>query len=171
MLKDQITTALRIKGVDDVAIRLARCCNPLPGDPVLGYITRGRGVSVHRQDCPNMLNYLKTEKDRTLEAEWADSSGVYYVELEVKAFDRARLTTDVMNEIAEARIQINSVFSRVTKNNQAVMNLKLEIKDLSRLQAVIQRILNVKDVLEVKRVLPGETRGELLAGRSAKGKF
>lgn len=168
-IKDRVTTALRIKDVDDVAIRLARCCNPLPGDKVLGYITRGRGVSVHRADCPNMLNYLRTEKDRILEVEWADSSGVYYVELEVKAFDRERLTTDVMNEIAEARIQINSVFSRATKNNQALINLKLEIKDLNRLQAVTQRILGVRDVLEVRRVLPGEMRGESLAGRSTKG--
>ncbi len=168
-VKDRVTNALRIKGVDDVAIRLARCCNPLPGDQVLGYITRGRGVSVHRKDCPNMQNYLQNEKDRILEVEWADTSGIYYVELEVKAFDRARLTTDVMNEIAEARIQINSVFSRATKNNQAVINLKLEIKDMSRLQAVIQRILNVRDVLEVRRVLPGEMRGESLAGRSSKG--
>lgn len=154
------TTALRVRGVDDVAIRLARCCNPLPGDDVLGYITRGRGVSVHRRDCPNMLHYLKMEKDRVLEVEWADASGVYNVELEVSAFDRPRLTTDVLNEIADARIQINSVYSRATKNNLALMNFKLEINDLGRLQAVIHRIQKVKDVIEVRRVLPGESRGE-----------
>jgi GTP pyrophosphokinase len=67
--------ALSIKGVDDVAIRLAHCCNPLPGDRVLGYITRGRGVSVHRTDCPNLQNYLRHEKERVIEVEWADCSG------------------------------------------------------------------------------------------------
>ncbi|MEQ8173554.1 MAG: bifunctional (p)ppGpp synthetase/guanosine-3',5'-bis(diphosphate) 3'-pyrophosphohydrolase [Syntrophomonadaceae bacterium] len=154
------TTALRVRGVDDVAIRLARCCNPLPGDDVLGYITRGRGVSVHRRDCPNMIHYLRMEKDRVLEVEWADASGVYNVELEVSAFDRPRLTTDVLNEIADARVQINSVYSRATKNNLALMNFKLEINDLGRLQAVIHRIQKVKDVIEVRRVLPGEARGE-----------
>ncbi|HWP98533.1 MAG TPA: bifunctional (p)ppGpp synthetase/guanosine-3',5'-bis(diphosphate) 3'-pyrophosphohydrolase [Syntrophomonadaceae bacterium] len=154
------TSSLRVKGVDDVAIRLAHCCNPLPGDDVLGYITRGRGVSVHRRDCPNMQHYLRSEKDRILEVEWADTSGVYNVELEVSAFDRPRLTTDVLNEIAEARVQVNSVYSRVTKNNLALMNFKLEINDLGRLQAVIHRIQKVKDVIEVRRVLPGETRGE-----------
>lgn len=154
------STALRIKGVDDVAIRLARCCNPLPGDSVLGYITRGRGVSVHRKDCPNMQNYLKNEKDRIIEVEWADNRGLYCVELEVKAMDRSMLTTDVMTIIADTRIHINSVFSRVTRNNLAVMNFKLEIKDISQLQAVMQRIQKVKDVMEVKRVLPGEIRGE-----------
>lgn len=158
--RDRETGAVRVKGVDDVAIRLAHCCNPLPGDTILGYITRGRGVSVHRVDCPNMLNYLKNEKDRLLEVEWADDVGVYTVELEVRAIDRARLTSDVMDVVADVRIHINSIFSRVTKNNQAVMNLKLEIKDLSKLQAVIERIQKVKDVLEIRRVLPGEIRGD-----------
>lgn len=158
--RDKETGALRIKGVDDVAIRLSRCCNPLPGDQVLGYITRGRGVSVHRQDCPNLHNYLRTEKDRVIEVEWAEERGVYTVELEVKAIDRSRLTTDIMTIIADMRIHILSVFSRATKNDLAIINLKLEIKDMSHLQAVIQRIQKVKDVLEVHRVLPGEVRGE-----------
>lgn len=154
------SSALRIKGVDDVAIRLSRCCNPLPGDPVLGYITRGRGVSVHRQDCPNLINYLRTEKDRIIEVEWVEERGIYTVELEVKAMDRSRLTADVMNVIADMRINILSVFSRVTKNNLAIMNLKLEIKDMSHMHAVMQRIQKIKDILEVRRVLPGEVRGD-----------
>lgn len=157
---DNETSALRIKGVDGVAIRLAHCCNPLPGDPVSGYITRGRGVSVHRNDCPNLQNYLRQEKDRLIEVEWSDNRGTYIVELEVKAFDRARLTTDVMTVIADTRIQINSVFSRVTRNNLAVMNFKLEIKDISQLQAIIQRIQQIQDILEVRRTAPGEIRSE-----------
>ncbi|KUG03541.1 gtp pyrophosphokinase, (p)ppgpp synthetase i [hydrocarbon metagenome] len=158
--REREATALRIKGVDDVAIRLARCCNPLPGDSVLGYITRGRGVSVHRRDCPNMLNYLKKEKERTIEVEWADDKGLYSVELEVRALDRPRLTADVMVEINETRIHILSVFSRVTKNNWVVMNFKLEIKDIGHLQAVMQRIQKIRDVVEVRRVLPGEVRSD-----------
>jgi len=158
--KDRETSSLKIKGVDDVVIRLAHCCNPLPGDEVLGYITRGRGVSVHRRDCPNLINYLRSEKDRVMEVEWASESGIYVVELEVKAVDRPRLTTDVMNVIADTRIQINSVFSRVTKNGLALINLKLEVVDMDHLTAVKQRIQKVKDVLEVRRVLPGEIRGE-----------
>lgn len=157
---DKETSALRIKGVDGVAIRLAHCCNPLPGDQVRGYITRGRGVSVHRDDCPNLQNYLRQEKDRIIEVEWADNRGTYIVELEVKAFDRPRLTTDVMIVIADTRIQINSVFSRVTRNNLAVMNFKLEIKDITQLQAVVQRIQQIQDILEVRRTMPGEIRSE-----------
>lgn len=153
--------ALKVKGVDEVAIRLSRCCNPLPGDPVLGYITRGRGISVHRQDCPNLINYLKTEKDRIIEVEWDEEErGLYTVELEVRAIDRVRLTTDVMNILADMRIHIHSVYSRVAKNDVAVMNFKFEIKDLGHLQAVMQRIKKEKDVLEVHRVLPTDMRGD-----------
>lgn len=149
-------SSLRVKGISNVMTRLARCCNPLPGDDVLGYITRGRGVSVHRVDCPNMQHYLEKEKDRTIEVEWADEKGLYIVELEVEALDRPRLTTDVMNVIADARIHIDSVFSRVTKNDMAVINLKLEIKDMGHMLAVKQSIQKVKDVINVRRVLPGE---------------
>jgi len=157
---DREVTALRIKGVDDVAIRLARCCNPLPGDIVLGYITRGRGVSVHRQDCPNMKSYRKNEPYRIIEVEWADDKGTYSVELEVKALDRPRLTADVMLEISDTRVHISSVFSRLTKDNWVVMNFKIEIKDIDHLQAVMQRIQKIRDVVEVRRVLPGEMRGD-----------
>ena len=158
--RDKDAQGLRIKGVDAVAIRLARCCNPLPGDQILGYITRGRGVSVHRRDCPNMQSYMQSEPDRMIEVEWADDRGVYGVELEVRAIDRPRLTTDVMIVIADTKIHINSVYSRITKHDRVIMNFKLEIKDMSHLQAVIQRIQKVRDVVDVKRVLPGEYRSE-----------
>jgi len=152
------TKALRIKGVDDVVIRLAHCCNPLPGDDVLGYITRGRGVSVHRQDCPNLQNYLRNENNRILEVEWAAEQGHYIVEMEIDATDRARLTSDVMTVIADMRIPVNSVFSRATRNGQALMNLKLEITDMSQLNSVKQKILKVKGITDVRRVVPGEGR-------------
>jgi len=152
------TKALRIKGVDDVVIRLAHCCNPLPGDEVLGYITRGRGVSVHRQDCPNLQNYLRNENNRILEVEWAAEQGHYIVEMEIDAMDRARLTSDVMTVIADMRIPVNSIFSRATRNGQALMNLKLEITDMSQLNSVRQKILKVKGITDVRRVLPGENR-------------
>ncbi len=160
-IKDKDSTSLKVKGVDGVAIRLARCCNPLPGDPVLGYITRGRGVSAHHKDCPNMVNYAKSEADRILEVEWvSDKKGTFNVEVEINAFDRPRLTTDVLNEIADSHILVNSVFSRATKNNQALMNFKLEINDLDRLQALLHRLQRIEDVIGVRRVLPNENRGE-----------
>ena len=159
-VKERETTALRIEGVDDVLIRLAHCCNPLPGDSVLGYITRGRGVSVHRADCPNMQHYLKSEPQRIMEVVWSgEEKGFFSVELEVRAQDRSHLTTDVMNMIADFHVHIQSIYSRATnKNNMAVINLKLEIRDMAQLNAIKQRIAKVRDVYEVRRVLPGEER-------------
>lgn len=156
--KERVTRSLRVKGVDDIVIRLAHCCNPLPGDDVLGYITRGRGVSVHRLDCPNMQNYLRNEGDRTLEVEWASDKGNYVVEIEIDAVDRDRLTSDVMTVIADMRIPVNSVFSRATKNGLAVMNVKLEIMDMAQFNAVRQRVQKVKGIREIRRVLPGDSR-------------
>ncbi|NLN87960.1 MAG: bifunctional (p)ppGpp synthetase/guanosine-3',5'-bis(diphosphate) 3'-pyrophosphohydrolase [Syntrophomonadaceae bacterium] len=156
--QERVTRSLRVKGVDDIVIRLAHCCNPLPGDQVLGYITRGRGISVHRSDCPNMQSYLNNEANRVLEVEWASDKGNYLVELEIEAFDRDRLTSDVMTVIADMRIPVNSVFSRATKNGQAVMNLKLEILDMAQLSAVKQRVQKVKGIRDIRRVLPGDNR-------------
>ncbi|MCX5780578.1 MAG: bifunctional (p)ppGpp synthetase/guanosine-3',5'-bis(diphosphate) 3'-pyrophosphohydrolase [Firmicutes bacterium] len=158
-IQERETRALKIKGVDDVVIRLAHCCNPLPGDAVLGYITRGRGISVHRQDCPNLQNYLRNESGRVMEVEWAAEKGNYIVEMEIDATDRARLTSDVMTVIADMKVPVNSIFSRVTKNGLALMNLKLEIKDMEQLNTVKQKILKVKGINEVRRVVPGESRG------------
>lgn len=157
--------ALKVKGVDDVAIRLGRCCNPLPGDPVSGYITRGRGVSVHHKECSNMQAYMRTEPERVIEVEWMQEKGSYSVEIEVKAMDRAGLTGDVVMVLYDAKIPVNSVFSRATRNDQAQINLKVDIKDLNQLSAVLQRLLKVKDVYDVRRVLPGESkRGDDDAG-------
>lgn len=154
--RKQTGYGVNVKGVQDVETRLAHCCNPLPGDEIIGYITRGKGVSVHRLDCPNIQAHFrhKTEIDRLVEVEWNYSNqGVYTVEIEVTAVDRPRLTMDVMGVIAEAHIPINSIFSRALRNSKlASMKLKLEIKDPQHLQAIMQRIAKVRDVMEVRRI-------------------
>jgi len=153
--KDKPSNAVRVKGVEDVVARLSHCCNPLPGDEVIGYITRGKGVSVHRLDCPNIKAHARTEADRIVEVDWVSSKPtVYTVEIEVTAIDRARLTADVVTIIADAHIGLHSVFSRATRNSMATINLKLQIKDLDHLQAIMQRISKVRDVVEVRRVVP-----------------
>ena len=153
--RDKPSTAVRVKGVEDVMARLSHCCNPLPGDEIIGYITRGKGVSVHRVDCPNIKAHARTEADRIVEVDWISANPtVYMVEIEVTAIDRARLTADVVTIIADAHITLHSVFSRATRNSMATINLKLQIKDLDHLQAIMQRISKVKDVVEVRRVVP-----------------
>lgn len=161
-VRKKSTTAKRgagvtIKGIQDLEARFAHCCNPLPGDKIIGYITRGRGVSVHRRDCPNVQAHRQndTDRERLIEVEWDDDNqGVYTAEVEVVAIDRPRLTMDVMAVVAEAKIPINSIFSRaVRKTKLATIKLKVEIKDPEHLQAIMQRISQIRDVMEVRRVI------------------
>ncbi|MHB8171558.1 MAG: RelA/SpoT family protein [Thermincolia bacterium] len=146
---------IMIKGIENVMIRLARCCNPVPGDNIVGYITRGRGVSVHRADCHNVIHHSKDEEERMIEVAWDDSfQSSFLIKLEIDAMDRAGLLTDVMQVVFELKISANDVHARGTKNNRAAIDLLLEIKNLGQLEYIMGRIKKVKDVFEVRRVVP-----------------
>ncbi len=148
---------IKVRGVEDVMIRLSHCCNPLPGDLIIGYITRGRGVSVHRIDCPNALYHMQEEQGRIVDVSWdKDPDTTYQVEIEVFAVDRARLAMDVMTTVADMKITINSVRARAIRNNNALVNLKIEIKSLEQLKSVIEKVKRVKEVLDVYRVTPNK---------------
>mgnify|MGYP000158889931 CR=1 FL=1 len=146
---------VRIKGVDDVMIRFARCCNPLPGDKIIGYITRGRGVSIHREDCPNVCSYLALEPERLVEAAWDESdSNTFQVEIMITAVDRAKLTSEIINTVSDAKIQITAINARIKKNGTAVIDLKININNLEQLNSIVEKIYRIKDVVEVRRVTP-----------------
>nr|MDA8236160.1 bifunctional (p)ppGpp synthetase/guanosine-3',5'-bis(diphosphate) 3'-pyrophosphohydrolase [Clostridia bacterium] len=147
---------IMVKGIENVMIRLARCCNPVPGDNIVGYITRGRGVSVHRADCHNVLHHSKDEEERMIEVAWDNAfQSSFLIKLEIDAMDRAGLLTDVMQVVCELKISANDVHARGTKNNRAAIDLLLEIKNLGQLEYIMSRIKRVKDVFEVRRVVPG----------------
>jgi GTP pyrophosphokinase len=153
------TNGVVVRGVDNVMIRMSRCCNPLPGDPIIGYITRGRGVSVHRRDCPNARHHLQEEEGRMVEVAWDSSLPEgFTAELEIEARDRNRLTSDILNAVADIRVPIHAIHSRGMKNGMAMTNMKVEIKNLDHLQYVVDRIARVKDVTEIHRVTPGQDR-------------
>ncbi|ABZ84401.1 GTP pyrophosphokinase [Heliomicrobium modesticaldum Ice1] len=159
---------VRVRGVDNVLIRFSRCCNPLPGDEIIGYITKGRGVSIHRVDCTNVVNMSEEERERIVEVAWdATSQATYQVEIEVIAMDRERLTTDVMLSVADTKTSINSIYSRATKNKMAQINMVVEIRDLGHLKFLMDKVSRVRDVLEVRRLTPNtkaERDGESLLG-------
>jgi GTP pyrophosphokinase len=147
-------TGVRVRGVDNVLINFGRCCTPLPGDRIVGYITRGRGVTVHRQDCPN-IEFLRSHPERMLEVAWETAAeGVYQVEIEVEAFDRVGLLKDIMAAIAETKTNALSVNARVRKDKVVVTNLVLDIRSVSQLHAVIQKVEKVPEVFSVARVVP-----------------
>jgi GTP pyrophosphokinase len=125
----------------------------VPGDPIIGYITRGRGVSVHRTDCPNVKGNDETE--RRIEVSWSDTpEGSYQVEIEVEAIDRMNLLTNIMNTVSETRTNIASVNARTTKNRTANVSLVVDIKDVPHMESVMNRIRKVNGVLSVHRATP-----------------
>ncbi|MGB9886857.1 MAG: RelA/SpoT family protein [Moorellales bacterium] len=149
------TSGVRVPGVGNVEVRLAHCCHPLPGDSIRGYVTRGRGVSVHRADCPNLAYHQGTEPERIIEVTWEDNAeSVYEVQIAALAVDRPRLTADIMTAIADTKTIVNAVHARATRNNLATVDLKIEISNLEQLQYIMDKVRRIRDVLEVKRVTP-----------------
>lgn len=145
---------VRVKGVDNLLIRFSRCCNPVPGDEIVGYVTRGRGISVHRTDCPNILHAKLDGENRLLEVEWESSpTNSYNVDIEVTGLDRRGMMNEVLNVIAETKTDITAVTGRTDKNKMAVMNLSINIRNVDHLHAVVERIKRVPDVYTVRRVM------------------
>ncbi len=146
---------LRVRGVDNVLMTLARCCMPLPGDDVVGYITRGRGVTIHRRDCRN-LAYLQQHGERLLEVEWEPSpDGSYPVEIQVEALDRVGLLKDVLSAVADTRTNVLSVNAHVRRDKVGVIHLTVDIRNVGQLTAVLQRIGKLPDVYRVERLGAG----------------
>lgn len=144
-----------VKGETGLLVRLARCCNPVPGDEIIGFITRGRGVSVHRGDCLNILNN-KEEFERVIEVAWEGSPDqVYPVTVEVTGNDRLGLLPDIMLLSAESKIHISTINAKVQKNKVAVITLSFELKNLSQLELMMTKIRRVKDVYTVHRSVQG----------------
>lgn len=146
------SNGIRVKGLGDMVVRFSRCCSPVPGDPVIGFITRGRGVTVHRLDCPNMQD-LSKDPDRLIEVSWDENySAAHPVEVKITALDRPGLLADIVSIVAEARINMISTASRANKNKLASLDLVMEIKDAQQLQYVLQKMRKVRDVMTVERV-------------------
>ncbi len=144
---------VRVRGADNVLTKFSRCCTPLPGDRIIGYVTRGRGVSIHRQDCPNVKS-LRAHPERLIEVEWESvPEGSYQVELEVAAFDRVGLLKDILAAIADSKTNVVSVNARVRKDKVGVVNVVLDIRNVAQLHTVMQKVGKVPEVYSVERVL------------------
>jgi GTP diphosphokinase / guanosine-3',5'-bis(diphosphate) 3'-diphosphatase len=152
------SSGIRIAGVDDVLVRLSKCCSPVPGDPIMGFVTIGRGVSVHRADCPNTAS-LNAAPERILEAEWLDRSQLTHaVDIEIEANDRSGLLQDVLGVAAEQKTQISSVNARAKRDKSALISMTAQITDLEHLHTLLRKLSNIKDVRNVWRVTKREAR-------------
>lgn len=146
------SSGIRVRGMDNVEIRFSGCCNPLPGDDIIGYITRGKGVSIHRTDCPNIKYFKEKETHRLIEAAWDEmQESTFQVELHVMAMNRPKLAMDIMAIVQEQKIVLNAINAR-NKKGHADVELKLEIRSLEQLHTIKNRIQAIKDVISVERV-------------------
>jgi GTP pyrophosphokinase len=151
-------SGIRIAGVDDVLVRLSKCCSPVPGDPIMGFVTIGRGVSVHRADCPNVA-YMNGAPERILEAQWAASTEITHaVDIEIEASDRAGLLQDVMGVCSELKTSVSTVNAKVKRDKNALIALTAQITDLDHLHHLLRKFGNLKDVRAVYRVTKREAR-------------
>jgi GTP diphosphokinase / guanosine-3',5'-bis(diphosphate) 3'-diphosphatase len=150
---------VHVEGLDDVMVRLARCCTPVPGDEIIGFITIGRGVSVHRSDCANAAS-LSTEKgDRLIEVEWdRDSVGVFVASIEVEALDRSKLLRDVSTVLSDHHVNILASSSHTGSDRVARLRFDFELADPSHLESLLTTVKKVDSVFDAYRLLPGQKR-------------
>ena len=140
-----------VKGIDNCLVKLSKCCNPLPGDDIVGYITKGRGVSVHRIDCTN-INDLISEENRIIDVEWYNGNKVsYQAEVEINSNDRVGLLLDILKEIGTTKAKILGVNTKTTKERIAKIDVTMEVENLEELNKAIKVIRKVDSVYEVRR--------------------
>ncbi len=142
-----------VKGIDNCLVRLSRCCNPVPGDSIVGYITRGRGVSVHRTDCPNIVAMSELE-NRVIDVRWAEKSkSSYIVDISIKAVDNSNLLLQIAKLIAESKLPMKAINARTTRDNYELIDLTVEITDRSELDKLAKKINSMENVVEVSRTV------------------
>lgn len=147
------TVGITVKGVDNIMIRFAKCCNPVPGDDIMGYITKGRGVSVHRADCGNLKSLIMEDGAKVVDVSWGSSNGrAYIAEIQVKAEDIGELLTDIMGVISELNLQLNAVNAKSAKGRIAYVNIKVKIDSVDILKNLMKKIRHLKGVIDVYRV-------------------
>jgi GTP pyrophosphokinase len=151
-------TGVHVEGLDDVMVRLSRCCTPVPGDDIMGFVTRGRGVSVHRTDCANAAG-LTDHAERLIEVEWDhDQPATYVVSVEVEALDRSRLLRDISQVLAEYHVNIMASTSQTSSDRVAKFRFDFELADPSHLDTILTSLKRVDSVYAAYRVLPGHAK-------------
>ena len=144
-------TGVVVKGIDNCLVKLSKCCNPLPGDEIIGYITKGRGVSVHRKDCVNVKDLLN-EENRMINIYWFDNvNGSYKVEIEILANDRNGLLKDIIKQVENAKVKLTGMNTRTTKEGIAIIDISLEVENTEILNKVLTSFRNVESVYDVNR--------------------
>lgn len=154
--KSKSTSGIVVKGIHDVAVRFSKCCSPVPGDEIIGFVTRGRGISIHRTDCINIINLPELDRSRLIDAEWQEDcieggNGKYFAEISIYANNRNGLLADVTRALTEKNIDILSLNTRTSKQQIATMSISFEISSKEELHRVIDKLSNVESVISIER--------------------
>ncbi len=146
---------VKVKGVDNLKVRTAKCCNPVPGDKIVGYITRGRGISIHRKGCPNLKSLIENEEERIIDVEWDQQrSESYLVDLNIEAVDKSALLNDITRLIKNEQIKLLSVNARTDKYGKAYIKLSVELSSIEHMKDIMNKIKDISGVLSVQRAKP-----------------
>ena len=154
-------SGVHVEGLDDVMVRLSRCCTPVPGDEIMGFVTRGRGVSVHRSDCSNAVSLADAQGDRLIDVEWdTDIAAVFIASIEVKALDRSRLLRDVSAALADHHVNIVACNTITGADRISKMRFDFELGEVSHLDRLLGTIKQIDGIYDAYRVLPGKNEVE-----------
>ena len=142
-----------MEGVEDLLVKLARCCTPVPGDAITGFVTRGSGVSVHRSDCTNITDLRENQGDRLITVKWNSATKtLFLVNIQVEALDRARLLSDLTRTLSDQHVNILNAAVSTSKDRTALSRFTFEMADASHLDAVLSAVRSVEGVYDVYRV-------------------
>ena len=149
-----------VKGLYDVAVHFSKCCSPVPGDEIVGFVTRGRGVSIHRTDCINIMNISDIDKDRLIDAEWqhdetSSASGLYLTEIKVFCNNRTGLLVDISKVFTEREIDINAIHSKVSKQGVATIDISFNTRGKTELTSLIERLRQIDNIIDIERTTGG----------------
>jgi GTP pyrophosphokinase len=147
-------TGVTVLGLKGILTNFAHCCNPAPGDEIIGYITRGRGATIHRLDCPNVARMRDHDRERMVKVSWGEAQKTYPISVQVKAYDRQGLMGDVYNVLNNENVNLLDIDVKVT-HNLASINMVIEVGDVAQLSRVLTRIENLPNVMEAHRLKPG----------------
>lgn len=146
-----------VEGVHDLAVRFSKCCNPVPGDEITGFVTRGRGISIHRTDCVNIINISEDDRSRLIDAQWSasatldESNNLYSAEIKIYARDRSGFLLEISKIFTEEEVNVDSMVVRTNQHGTATITVGFEINNVEQLSGIVSKLRKVKSVIDIER--------------------